>query len=336
MGKNDFKPEKGIKSGVYRIKNMRTGDFYIGSSKSLHSRKTDHFKNLKKGAHHCSKLQEAYDFEVDKSVFQYQIFIYCKPEDRIKFEQGCIDSMNPEYNTARHAGSGKGLNHSEETKKKLREIRASQFQAPGEWEQICKKISNTLTGVPKTESHKKAAADSRRGRNLSPEHRKKLSESHIGKTPWSKGKTFTEEHRSNLSLSKKGKPNTSKHILSDKIVFEILNSIEPTSVIAKKIGVSDCTIARIRMNKTYKHIPREKVWTPKELRLLGGTGEKRKRHGDIVRGESHRDSKLTEEKVIYILSSDKRSIDLAEELGVSDSTICNIRKGKTWAHIPRP
>jgi hypothetical protein len=53
----------------------------------------------------------------------------------------------------------------------------------------------------------------------------------------------------------------------------------------------------------------------------------------IPRGESQPRSKLKESDVIYIRSSEKRPAHIAKELGVSPTTVCDIRKRKIWKHI---
>ena len=50
--------------------------------------------------------------------------------------------------------------------------------------------------------------------------------------------------------------------------------------------------------------------------------------------------KLTEEQVLYVLTSPLTNIQVADELGVTTSTIQKIRTGDTWTHVfpdvPRP
>ena len=50
--------------------------------------------------------------------------------------------------------------------------------------------------------------------------------------------------------------------------------------------------------------------------------------------------RLTEEQVLYALTSEKTNRQVADELGVTSSTIQCIRTGRTWTHVlpdvPRP
>jgi len=52
------------------------------------------------------------------------------------------------------------------------------------------------------------------------------------------------------------------------------------------------------------------------------------------RGESTWCVKLTEEIIREIRSSSERGVDLAQKYGVTRATITDIRKRRSWAHIP--
>lgn len=80
-----------------------------------------------------------------------------------------------------------------------------------------KKVSEANKGIPKNHGDKVSAA--LKGKPKSEEHRKKLSESLKGNTPWNKGKTglqvspkkgtfMSEEQKKKLSDAHKGKKNT--------------------------------------------------------------------------------------------------------------------------------
>lgn len=96
--------------GIYRIKNMRNGKCYIGSSKNLSLRKKQHFNKLDKNIHPNIHLQRAWNLSEDKNIFEFQIFICCKQEDLKKIEQNCFSYMNHEYNISKIAGGGRVWN----------------------------------------------------------------------------------------------------------------------------------------------------------------------------------------------------------------------------------
>lgn len=70
-------------TGIYMIKNMINGKFYIGSSKHLHNRKIQHLRDLRNNKHCNLKLQYAYN-KYGKENFEYIIIQYCEKKDLIK------------------------------------------------------------------------------------------------------------------------------------------------------------------------------------------------------------------------------------------------------------
>lgn len=50
-------------------------------------------------------------------------------------------------------------------------------------------------------------------------------------------------------------------------------------------------------------------------------------------GVKHGSAKLTEAQVLVVYHSKENGMRLAERLGVHNSVIYNIRKGKTWSHL---
>jgi hypothetical protein len=57
-------------------------------------------------------------------------------------------------------------------------------------------------------------------------------------------------------------------------------------------------------------------------------------HGTRARGDTHGMVKLSVSDVHAIRASRGRLAEAAERYGVSRSTICNIRLGQSWAHVP--
>ena len=81
-----------------------------------------------------------------------------------------------------------------------------------------------LSGLIFTDEHKRKLSESRKGKSLSKETRRKISEANIGKRGYWKDKTFSEEHKRKLSENSSryflGKHHTekSKSIMSQKAV----------------------------------------------------------------------------------------------------------------------
>jgi len=51
------------------------------------------------------------------------------------------------------------------------------------------------------------------------------------------------------------------------------------------------------------------------------------------KGSRNSQSKLTEDIVIAIFNSNKRTSELSKEYNITQSTICDISKGRSWTHI---
>lgn len=50
-------------------------------------------------------------------------------------------------------------------------------------------------------------------------------------------------------------------------------------------------------------------------------------------GQRHPHARLTDEQAIEIRSSTERGVDLARRFGVSQQTVCDIRKGRHWSKV---
>lgn len=95
------------KSGVYKWTHKESGKYYIGSSIDLGRRFSYYFSNTsitkaKNSIIYKSLLKYGY------SEFSLEILEYCDSKDTIKREQFFIDSLNPEYNILKIAGSRLG------------------------------------------------------------------------------------------------------------------------------------------------------------------------------------------------------------------------------------
>lgn len=84
-------------SGVYKITNTVTGDFYIGSSVDVKERWRAHKKLCTWKRYPNNKLyQDMQKYGVDK--FRFLILASIMPEHLVQVEQELIDSLHPTYN----------------------------------------------------------------------------------------------------------------------------------------------------------------------------------------------------------------------------------------------
>ena len=84
-------------SGVYEIVNKITGEYYIGSSVDLDSRKKQHFREStwkKEPNKQIYKDMKQYG----KNNFLFKTIWLCVPTELKKYEQIAIEKYNPKYN----------------------------------------------------------------------------------------------------------------------------------------------------------------------------------------------------------------------------------------------
>ena len=86
-----------MKSGIYKIVNVKTGDFYIGSSNNLEKRRKSHLYLLKNNRNKCKILQNAWD-KYGEENFEWEILAYTPKEYLFKLEQFFVDCLKPKYN----------------------------------------------------------------------------------------------------------------------------------------------------------------------------------------------------------------------------------------------
>lgn len=82
------------KSGVYKITNIESGKFYIGSSKDIENRIVDHIRDLKKNDHSNIILQRSWNLHGSGS-FTFETVEECIPSECLLREQYYLDLLKP-------------------------------------------------------------------------------------------------------------------------------------------------------------------------------------------------------------------------------------------------
>jgi group I intron endonuclease len=103
----------GAVSGIYAIKNTKTGDIYIGSSVTVHQRWYSHRSHLRRGIHHSPKLQRAWK-KYGEDAFSFDILeVVPDASELFAREQRWLDELKPfadqrGYNNHPSAGGARG------------------------------------------------------------------------------------------------------------------------------------------------------------------------------------------------------------------------------------
>lgn len=172
-----------MNTGIYKIENIISKKYYIGSAVDFSKRWKKHRNDLRKNVHVNKHLQfswnkygeEAFNFSVLEEI-ENKSFLLSR-------EQYYFDLLKPEYNVCPAAGSSLGCHWSlsDETKKKLSDINR---------------------GRVFSEEHKLKLSVAHKGKRFSAIHRQNISATHRKSR-----KPLSEEHRRKISLSKIGKSN---------------------------------------------------------------------------------------------------------------------------------
>ena len=102
-------------SGIYKIVNTITGDFYIGSSKDVKRRWVEHkCPSTWKNNPNKQLYKDMQKYSVDK--FEFQVVQVVEPEHLKETEQQFIETLKPTYNSNR--ANGWDIERHKETRRK--------------------------------------------------------------------------------------------------------------------------------------------------------------------------------------------------------------------------
>lgn len=185
--------------GVYKITNIITGDYYIGSSDNIEKRFLAHRYRLINNTHINCHLQHAWN-KWGKQAFEFKVLLLCAAERKLSIEQGLLDLFKPAYNIATCAiASMQGLHHTEEARHKMSEWQIGRQLSEEHKHNISE---GGKTRAPISEETRAKMSVARQGTHLSDETCMKMSESAKGNTTWI-GRKHTEETRAKMSIAQK-------------------------------------------------------------------------------------------------------------------------------------
>lgn len=183
-------------SGIYKITNINTNCFYIGSAINIKRRKSEHYRMLYNNTHYNKKLQESFNLHGDENHI-FEVIANCPNEYLIKLEQFFITNLKPTLNIATFAGSVLGLKHKESSKEKMRLAKLGTKRS----EETKLKISLNNT---RNNKGKKCSDKTKQAVSLSNKTRVISTETRLKHAINMKNRVITEETRKKLSNSLKG------------------------------------------------------------------------------------------------------------------------------------
>jgi group I intron endonuclease len=189
-------------SGIYSITNTANGHRYIGSAIIIHKRWNEHIRDLCANKHHSIYLQRAWN-TYGNDYFIFSIIEQCDNDLLIDREQHYIDTLIPEYNMCRIAGSPLGYKHTDETKEKVSKAGKGRVFS----DEHKKRISEALKGKIVSEETRRRIGIKSVGRIFSEDAHKKMSCAQKNRVH-KKGYKLTEEQRKNISNGLMGNKNT--------------------------------------------------------------------------------------------------------------------------------
>ena len=125
-------------SGIYKITNTVTKDFYIGSSKNIKKRWTAHKSPSRWNEHpNCPMYLDMQKYGTDK--FEFQVIAEVEAEQLKKMEQHFIEELKPTYNSC----NAKGVDI--ERQKKTKKSNKRKESHKKYYSQLCLYEGETLT-----------------------------------------------------------------------------------------------------------------------------------------------------------------------------------------------
>jgi group I intron endonuclease len=208
------------RSGIYKIESP-SGNFYIGSAVNIRRRWHEHKTQLNRGTHHSKQLQHAHaKYGLDALVFG--VIEFCQIDDLIIAEQKWLDTLNPKYNSAKTAGSKKGVKWTDEQRVKI----------------VAK-----LAGVKKSPEHVANAAAAKVGLKHSAESRAKMSAAAKNRAPMS-----AETKAKISSIAKLQNPTAeTRSKISAGLIGRVMSPETRAKISASKLGKKTSTAGRKRV-----------------------------------------------------------------------------------------
>ena len=250
--------------GVYMIKNLVNGKYYVGSSVNIESRWKQHIAELDKGTHTNLHLQKSWN-KYGKDNFEFSVLQETEKSNLREVETYYLkklDCTNMGYNMIDNANFGLGVSASAEVKKKI-STRCSgvlngnygRKHTPEEIQKIKdnrwgvgyirKENKRTHKTLEELQLSRKLAGEkirkSKLGSHLSEETKQKLR---ILRT----GKKFSNEVKQRMSIARKGLNNANCKLSRQQVleIYQKMHSGVNYKEVCKEYGIGQSLAYKIK------------------------------------------------------------------------------------------
>lgn len=170
---------------IYKIVNIATDDFYVGSAVNFRRRKWEHIAALKSNTHHCSALQNAWN-AYGSEAFEFEVIEEVDDSKLLTVEDIYLHKYHGTaqcYNTAR-----------------------STFMTPAHQAEVRDKISDAIK-----RKYESGGYNPRLGRKHTEETKELIRQKRTAHpTNYWAGKTRSDETKQKISEAQKGKPKAAR------------------------------------------------------------------------------------------------------------------------------
>lgn len=183
-----------MKAIIYKIENLKNGKIYIGSTTNYPRRKKRHWDDLRHNKHHSLPLQRSWNKygEGSFTISKIEKGLFIDKETLLKREQFYMDTLLPEYNVCKKAGSQLGSKRSDEFKKRC----SDRMKGKPAWNKGLKLPKQSKETIRKRTKN-------RIGKHLSTETKLRIKGKVSRKiTQWSSDNVFIKEWDSAKQISK--------------------------------------------------------------------------------------------------------------------------------------
>lgn len=218
---------------IYKIVNVATENFYVGSAVKPKRRKWEHWAALKKGTHHCAALQAAWDV-FGEDAFEFVVIeevaddVVLLVEDTHLLQHAGRDHC---YNTALSTQEPASSTPSVRAK-----IRASMQRL------YVDKENHPRFGKPHSEETKAKLSASRKGKAAGEEH-------------YRYGQTVSPEVREKIGAAQRGRPKTEGRKVSEEGRVKIRANIDAGRSHKHWVGRTHTEEAKAKMSKAVFVMP---------------------------------------------------------------------------------